>query len=113
GTSIPRTGIAPGDLVVIVGNLVDNAIDAAADAPAPRWVEVGGRALDGELIVEVADSGAGLQSRGLGLALVEGTIRRLRGSIEVRRAPGALFAVRLPVPGSGPERTVEPTGETR
>ena len=101
---------------------------------------MGGRALDGELIVEVSDSGAGLplelvrhaftrgwttktqpctdawpQGRGLGLALVEGTIRRLRGSIEVRRAPGALFEVRLPVPGRGrgPERTVEPTGETR
>lgn len=138
GTSIPCTGIAPGDLVVIVGNLVDNAIDAAADAPAPRWVEVGGRAGHDALILEVVDSGAGLppelvrhaftrgwttktqpltdswqQGRGLGLALVEGTIRRLRGSIEVRRTPGALFVVRLPVPGSEPGLTVERTGEAR
>jgi len=37
-TCIPTTGLAAGDLVMIVGNLVDNAIDAAADAPLPRVV---------------------------------------------------------------------------
>jgi two-component system CitB family sensor kinase len=132
-TLIPVTGLAPGDLVVIVGNLVDNAIDAAADAPAPRWVRFGGLLVDGELTVEVADSGPGLppelvrhaftrgwstkppdadarpQGRGLGLALVEGTVRRLGGSIEVLRDHGAYFSVRIPA--TEPERPFDPNAE--
>jgi len=131
GSLVPVTGIAPGDLVVVVGNLVDNAIDAAADAPSPRWVRVTGRCADGELMLEIADSGPGLagelvtqaftrgwttkpvpspqdrpQGRGLGLALVEGTVRRLHGAIEVQTEPGSSFAVRLPVPDPLPARRV-------
>ena len=63
--------IAPRDLVTIMGNLIDNAIDAAIegsqDVPegmesqeAPR-VRVSARAgPDGELVVEVRDNGPGL-----------------------------------------------------
>jgi len=121
-THIPATGLPAGDLVVIVGNIIDNAIDAASDAPAPRWVHVSGRCEDAELVLEVADSGAGLSpktarlaftrgwstksepdqqdrphGRGLGLALVEGAVRRLGGRIEVRHDPHTQFIVRLPL----------------
>lgn len=144
GTLFPITGLAPGDLVVIVGNLVDNAIDAAADAAAPRWVRVGARWVDQALVLEVADSGPGIppdllrdaftrgwstktvphtqdrpEGRGLGLALVDGTVRRLGGSIEVLSESGSRVIVRLPVsvpalsaPGPA-DATPEPTAETR
>ncbi|MEU7858059.1 ATP-binding protein [Nonomuraea sp. NPDC049141] len=96
-------GLDPGELVTIVGNLIDNAIDAATR------VEVllrGGR--DGFLI-RVADDGPGLiapdafrkgwttkgDGHGLGLALVGQAVRRLGGTIEV---DGSVFTVRLPVP---------------
>ncbi|MBT2232648.1 ATP-binding protein [Nonomuraea sp. NEAU-A123] len=101
-------GLDPGELVTIVGNLIDNAIDAATR------VEVllrGGR--DGFLI-RVADDGPGLiapdafrkgwttkgDGHGLGLALVGQAVRRLGGTIEV---DGSVFTVRLPVPRPVPE----------
>ena len=40
GGSTAFTGLAVQDLVAILGNLLDNAIDAAAEAPAPRLVEL-------------------------------------------------------------------------
>ncbi len=40
GGSTAVTGLAVQDLVAILGNLLDNAIDAAADAPPPRLVEL-------------------------------------------------------------------------
>lgn len=120
---LPATGIDPVDLVVILGNLLDNAIDAAAEGNAPRWVRVASTVAEGALEIEVADSGAGMapeiahlaftrgwttkaprpedeqpQGRGLGLALVAGTVRRLGGTVSVGRDVGARFLVRLPLP---------------
>ena len=50
--------LSQGELVTLVGNLVDNAIDAAR-ADAPGWVEVTVRGTDQALTVAVADSGPG------------------------------------------------------
>ncbi|MFE3201790.1 ATP-binding protein [Embleya sp. NPDC059237] len=112
----------PRDLVTVLGNLVDNAIDAAVSAPPPRTVQVTVGAdpdADGALLLRVADSGPGIdeplttrvfergwstkeaygsQGRGLGLALVRATVARHAGSVEVARGPdgGAVFTVRLP-----------------
>src|SRR5205814_1924261 len=47
------------DVATVVGNLVDNAMDAAAVA-AERWVEVGVGLVDGDVDVVVRDSGAGV-----------------------------------------------------
>ncbi len=108
------------DLVTVLGNLLDNAVDAALACPAPRRVEVLLREDGGELLLEVADSGPGLdpvsaedafargwstkpvgpgrpQGRGLGLALVGQTVRRLGGTVQVGRREGAVFTVRLPL----------------
>ena len=105
-----------GDLLTVVGNLVDNALEAVAGTPAPRRVRVFVGAADDELVVRVADSGPGLApervadafrrgwstkstGRGLGLALVGQVVRRHGGSAEVARSDdgGSLFTVRLPV----------------
>ena len=127
-----RAGPVPAiDLVTIVGNLVDNAVDAVLAADPPRQVSVLVRSDQHELVVRVRDTGTGipdeqiadvfrrgwsskssgdLHGRGLGLALVRATVDRHGGSIEVRRgdsdtaAPpaGAVLTVRLPLPAATP-----------
>ncbi|GGR91111.1 histidine kinase [Micromonospora fulviviridis] len=106
------------DLLTVVGNLVDNALEAVAGAPAPRRVRVFVGTVDDELVVRVGDSGPGLEpdrvadafrrgwstksaGRGLGLALVGQVVRRHGGAAEVARtdAGETVFTVRLPVPG--------------
>ncbi|MFI6785780.1 ATP-binding protein [Nonomuraea sp. NPDC050383] len=96
-------GVETRELVTILGNLIDNAIDAASR------VEVCLRGDDREVLVRVADDGPGLVSpeafrrgwttkgdgHGLGLALVGQAVRRLGGVIDVA---GSEFTVRLPVP---------------
>lgn len=117
-TAVADTTIDPRALVTLVGNLVDNAIDAALSAPPPRRVVVTVREDDHELLVRVEDSGPGLDpellaravgrgwstkgadgvGRGLGLALVDQVVRRYGGTMAVRRDHGAVFEVRLPLP---------------
>jgi sensor histidine kinase regulating citrate/malate metabolism len=101
-------GLDPRELVTIVGNLIDNAIDAATR------VEVRLSGGKDEVVISVADDGPGLtvpeafakgwttkgDGHGLGLALVGQAVRRLGGTIEV---DGSAFTVRLPVPEPVPE----------
>jgi sensor histidine kinase regulating citrate/malate metabolism len=128
-SAVPEGVITARDLVTVVGNLLDNAIDAAAAAPGPRRVRFSGwvedkpsdRGIASTLVVEVADSGPGLDpastasafsrgwstkpghgpvGRGLGLALVGQVTHRYDGTVQVGRSldpgyPGALFTVRL------------------
>ncbi|MEU9121934.1 sensor histidine kinase [Streptomyces sp. NPDC048506] len=110
------------DLVTVLGNLLDNAIDAAAPTPehsttgTPR-VLVTARATGDELLLRVADNGPGVAAEaaeeifrrgwstkqgpghGLGLALVRQAVRRNGGALALDRAPegGAQFTVRLPL----------------
>ena len=110
------TGLAVQDLVTILGNLLDNAIDAAADAPPPRLVELTVTAAPEGLEITVEDSGPGIDpaavddvvrhgfstkesgpfGRGLGLALVRQAVRRLGGTMTITSPAGALFRVSLP-----------------
>lgn len=124
-------GIDPVDFVAVLGNLIDNAIDAAAErasqasdeqsAPKP-WVEVYLDEVDGAIVLQVSDSGAGLapaqraqafgagwstkpggqQGRGFGLSIVRETVERLGGSVEIGDGEGdagAVVTVLLPRPG--------------
>jgi sensor histidine kinase regulating citrate/malate metabolism len=122
GTAVGSTGIPSGDLVTIVGNLLDNAIDAALAGDPPREVQFAAWADNHELEIRVEDSGPGVTEeaiphlferggttkdavdapptglgRGLGLALVAQSVGRNGGSISVRPGPGAQFRVSLPV----------------
>jgi two-component system CitB family sensor kinase len=118
-TAVGPTGIDPRDLVTMVGNLIDNAVDAALAVPAPRRVTVTVRQDEAELLVRVADTGPGLdpagieqvftrgwstkpagrpQGRGLGLALVRQVVTRHDGRVEVANDDGAVFTIRLPLP---------------
>lgn len=116
GGSTAVAGLAVQDLVAILGNLLDNAIDAAADAPPPRLVELSVVAQGGTVEISVEDSGPGIDpaavedvfrhgfstkasgpfGRGLGLALVRQAVHRLGGTMTITSPAGALFRVTLP-----------------
>ncbi|GAA5170297.1 MULTISPECIES: sensor histidine kinase [Amycolatopsis] len=116
-TALDELDLEPRDLVTVLGNLVDNAIDAAienAAAARPR-VTVTVRDDDGRLLLRVADSGRGVaesakdavfqrgwttkpqEGHGLGLALVGQVVRRYGGEITLGHDGGAVFSVRLPL----------------
>jgi len=110
------------DLLTVVGNLVDNALEAVAGTDPPRTVTVLVVEEDGEVLVRVSDSGPGLpehdvaaafqrgwstkrDGRGVGLSLVRQVADRHGGTYTVTQRPGggAVVAIRLPVPSG--ERT--------
>ncbi|WP_030204436.1 ATP-binding protein, partial [Streptomyces sp. NRRL S-87] len=117
--SLPDRLVDPGGLVTIVGNLVDNALDAVAGRSAAR-VEVDLRVRGRAVEVAVRDTGPGVPAdrreevftegwstkeaaphgapRGLGLALVRRLAQRQGGTARVAGAPdgGAEFSVLLP-----------------
>ncbi|MFE7956704.1 ATP-binding protein [Streptomyces sp. NPDC057413] len=106
------------DLVTVLGNLIDNAVDAA-QGRVPARVTVTAYADATDLVLRVADTGPGVDpehaglvfqrgfttkpagpgGRGLGLALVHQTVHRHDGTLTVREAAGggAEFEVRLPL----------------
>lgn len=110
------------DLVTVLGNLIDNAIDAAAGSES-RGVAVRVVGDSEHLVLTVEDSGPGLASedarrifergwstkrasgpggRGLGLALVGQVARKYDGTVEVGTSAlgGASFTVRIPAEAS-------------
>ncbi|MGX2994097.1 ATP-binding protein [Streptomyces sp. JNUCC 64] len=117
-TWLPDLLVDPRGLVTIVGNLVDNALDAASGSAHAR-VEVELRAEERAAVLRVRDTGPGVPpeqreaiftegwttkkapargKRGIGLALVRRLAEREGGHAEVGGAPdgGAEFTVRLP-----------------
>ncbi|GDY77224.1 hypothetical protein SAV31267_067090 [Streptomyces avermitilis] len=112
------------DLVTILGNLIDNAVDAAQGSMRARVTVTVFTDASG-LVLRVADTGAGVDpayaeavfqrgwstkpatasgGRGLGLALVRQAVARHEGKLTVAEADGggAEFEVRLPLPTVGP-----------
>jgi two-component system, CitB family, sensor kinase len=115
-TRMPEEAPDARDLLMILANLIDNALDSAANG-AGGWVEVTVRADEGGILLRVEDSGAGVDPaladeifrdgfttkaargagrRGLGLALVSQTARKRGGTVEVTTGEGAIFTVFLP-----------------
>ncbi|WP_395573462.1 ATP-binding protein [Streptomyces sp. BK79] len=117
-TRLPDRLVDPRGLVTIVGNLVDNALDAAAGTPHAR-VEVELRAQGRSATLRVRDTGPGIpaahrelvftagwstkeppahRQRGIGLSLVRRLAERQGGSATVDEAHGggAEFTVVLP-----------------
>jgi two-component system CitB family sensor kinase len=117
-TLLPDRLIDPRGLVTVVGNLVDNALDAVAGTPHAR-VEVELRAEGRTAVLRVCDTGPGIPAdrreliftdgwstkqppahgkRGIGLSLVHRLAERQGGSVRVGEADGggAEFTVVLP-----------------
>jgi len=109
-------GTAAQNVMTILGNLIDNALDAVADQAAPRKVVVTITDSNG-LTILVHDNGPGINKlhaqdiftdgfttktaqgdrhRGIGLALVRRLVTRAGGTITVNHGPGACFEVVLP-----------------
>jgi two-component system CitB family sensor kinase len=118
-------------VLTVVGNLIDNAIDAAALAPAPREVELTLVAAESDLLIRVRDSGPGVPQelrdkiftdgvttkssvtgarRGLGLALVRQIVEGMDGMISVGQDGGAVFTAVLPACLASADPLV-PTGQ--
>jgi two-component system CitB family sensor kinase len=114
-------------LLTMIGNLVDNAIDAAA-GPAPARVMLDIREENGGIRLTITDTGPGIPAgcadeifqdgfstktprhgvrRGLGLALVRRLVQRLGGEIHAANAAdgGAAFTIVLPIPDRQPSTT--------
>src|SRR6266545_4456716 len=129
---VPGRVVAPVEVTTVVGNLVDNALEAARlGARRPAWVELSLLADGDTLHVSVLDSGdgvpdelreeifqAGVSTRdgddhGLGLALAQHAARARGGQIRLAdtgsaadassAGHGAVFVARLPAAlGDGP-----------
>lgn len=130
-----RTRVLPADLapdselVTIMGNLLDNAMDVLSGQPtgAERLIEVAATRTDDPAPgyrITVTDTGPGMTGeqaasafrrgwstkqargpagdRGLGLALVAQAVRRCRGRVVAHPGPGAVFDVWLPYDPAGP-----------
>ncbi|MHA7277664.1 sensor histidine kinase [Arthrobacter sp. Hz1] len=114
---IETSHLDPSALVTIIGNLLDNALDAAADSQG-RKVNLALERSGSDVMITVQDSGPGISAtgadaftlgfstkepamggagRGLGLALVRQAVHRLGGSITVANDDGARFTVLLPL----------------
>ncbi|MGW8767800.1 sensor histidine kinase [Streptomyces sp. NPDC055815] len=124
---LPDRLVDPRELVTVVGNLVDNALDAVAGTPGAR-IEVSFRAEGRTVVLRVSDSGPGVPEerreliftegwttkelpshgkRGLGLPLVRRLAERRGGTAGVSDGPesGAVFTVVLPDALTEPETT--------
>ena len=124
-THLDNKLVNPVEVLSVLGNLIDNAIDAAAlpalqvgwNSGDPGWVRIKLTNLGQDLLIEVEDSGTGIPAelredifvdgfstkqsrhgarRGLGLALIKQVVSKSSGSIEVSNTPGACFKIVLP-----------------
>jgi sensor histidine kinase regulating citrate/malate metabolism len=106
---VPLTGQ---EMVTVLGNLIDNAMDAC-DRDDP-WVEVTVSQDNGTLLIRVADSGPGMDAgtfatamergystkgdsdhQGLGLALVAQVVKRHNGSLTADVSYGSVVTVKV------------------
>ncbi|WZH38914.1 MAG: ATP-binding protein [Microbacterium enclense] len=113
----PALPLAPAEAVTVVGNLVDNALDAAASGAEPRWARATLAENGGDVKIEVADSGTGFDpslddpfafgastktalapgGRGVGLALVRDIVAARGGTLQITADPTTV-RVFLPSP---------------
>ncbi|EMQ0022055.1 sensor histidine kinase [Enterobacter hormaechei] len=117
----PFLPLLESELISIIGNLLDNAIEATQRAPLPHApVDVLIKLNEQELIIEVADQGVGITpeirdrifergittktrgDHGIGLYLIESYVTQAGGAIEVadNTPRGAIFSLFIPATGT-------------
>ena len=117
----PFLPLTESEVISIIGNLLDNAIEATQRAPIPHEpVEVMIKLNDRELIIEVADQGIGIKpeirerifergittktqgDHGIGLYLIESYVTQAGGLIEVadNTPRGTIFSLFIPATGT-------------
>ena len=120
GTEALNTRLPAQDVVTVVGNLLDNAIEAARGGSAPRRVELKAGTTPDAIDLAVTNTGAELGAtelarmfergwttkaepgHGLGLVLVRSTVERWQGTLmvdpdsELDEVPALTVRVRLP-----------------
>ena len=120
GNEALNTRLPAQDVVTVVGNLLDNAIEAARGGPAPRRVELKAGTTPDAIDLAVTNTGAELGAtelarmfdrgwttkaepgHGLGLVLVRSTVERWQGTLmvdpdsELDEVPALTVRVRLP-----------------
>ncbi|GAA3404551.1 hypothetical protein GCM10020370_24390 [Paenibacillus hodogayensis] len=112
-------GVTSVDIVIIIGNLIDNAFDEVAGLPVrERWVELSGSYREGSMIIAVRNPGRTLTDAekskifepgystkgtdahsGIGLAVTKKRVHAYRGSITVEsnEENGTTFTVSIPL----------------
>jgi sensor histidine kinase regulating citrate/malate metabolism len=120
GSEALNTRLPAQDVVTVVGNLLDNAMEAARSGPAPRRVELKASTTPDAIDLAVTNTGAELGAaelarmfergwttksepgHGLGLVLVRSTVERWQGTLmvdpdsELDEIPALTVRVRLP-----------------
>jgi two-component system CitB family sensor kinase len=120
-SDLPEGLLPSEDLVTIVGNLVDNALEALAGQRGGR-IEVRLVAANERVLLRVRDDGPGISpdalgrlfepgwstkpgsgsaQRGLGLALVSTAAERLGGGVRATNDGGAVLSVEVPARSGG------------
>ncbi|TCP52170.1 two-component system CitB family sensor kinase [Tumebacillus sp. BK434] len=119
-------GLDRNHLVTILGNLIDNAMEAVLQQDGEKQVHVFLTDLGADLILEVEDTGPGIpegdverifevgystkgaeEHRGFGLALVKKAVEQLGGylTITANQPTGSVFTVAIPKHAPGGEST--------
>jgi CitB family two-component system sensor histidine kinase MalK len=110
----PRNPEMTHELITILGNLIDNALEALTEQ-ANKKLSVHFEIYDEKLLLEVADNGSGMKeaiaaeiftkgfstkgkNRGIGLFLVKQSLEKIHGEIELysERNKGTRFIVSIP-----------------
>ncbi|MDE5412215.1 ATP-binding protein [Alkalihalobacterium chitinilyticum] len=111
-------GITNHDLVVIIGNLIDNSYDALLETDtSDKTVYILVKELEEELFIQVSDNGIGIpkgykeriftrgfstkkkEGRGIGLFLIQSIVERVNGTIDIdsEENEGTTISITLPL----------------
>jgi len=107
--------LKPWDLASVLGNLLDNAIEAAIEDPENKRVSLeikeesdhcnvyvyntGVSIIDKKKVFEAGYTTKGSEARGYGLFLVEKLVKQYKGTISLYTRPRTVFIVSLPKKG--------------